>query len=183
MNLLSRLKQKSPKLAALFQRKIRKEPITSFGAPFHVGIHKSVVYWGSAGLLIILTLLAGSWLRAAEPSKPSPKAAAEKLSENDRMISANAQKLIEEGRQIFRFDTFGSEAFWGDMLQLHKAIAGEKNGGVGPGVSPKTALSVGLKVDADALPKELVAQIKAGKIDLNDPATTVALLKLDASSG
>jgi hypothetical protein len=99
------------------------------------------------------------------------------------MISANAQKLIEEGRQIFRFDTFGSEAFWGDMLQLHKAIAGEKNGGVGPGVSPKTALSVGLKVDADALPKELVAQIKAGKIDLNDPATTVALLKLDAVVG
>jgi hypothetical protein len=49
-------------------------------------------------------------------------------------------------------ETFGSEAFWGDTLHLHKAIAGEKNGGVGPGVSPKTALSVGLKVDADALP-------------------------------
>src|SRR5262249_5518570 len=143
------------------------------------GIHK-IVCWGSAGLLIILTLLPGSWLRAAEQSKPSPKAAAEKLSENDRIIAANAQKLIEEGREIFRFDTFGSEAFWGDMLQLHKAIAGEKNGGIGPGVSPKTALSVGLKVDADALPKELVAQIKAGKVDLNDPATTVALLKLDS---
>src|SRR5215471_20909126 len=138
----------------------RKEPITRVGARFqhHLGIHKSIVCWGSVCLLIVVTLLAGSWLRAAEPSKPSPKAAAEKLSENDRMISANAQKLIEEGRQIFRFDTFGSEAFWGDTLQLHKAIAGEKNGGVGPGVSPKTALSVGLKVDADALPKELVAQ-------------------------
>src|SRR6185437_8520749 len=89
----------------------------------------------------------------------------------------------EEGMRIFRFDTFGSEAFWGDALQLHKAIAGEKNGGVGGGVSPKTALSVGLKVDAEALPAELVAGIKAGKVDLDDPATTLALLKLNAVVG
>src|SRR6266852_4317457 len=104
-------------------------------------------------------------------------------SENDRHISAHAQRMIAEGRRIFRFDTFGSEAFWGDALQLHKAIAGEKNGGVGGGVSPKTALSVGLKVDAEALPAELVAQIKAGKVDLDDPATTLALLKLNAVVG
>ena len=77
----------------------------------------------------------------------------------------------------------GSESFWGDALQLHRAIAGEKNGGVGGGVSPKTALSVGLKVDAEALPAELVAQIKAGKVDLDDPATTLALLKLNAVVG
>jgi hypothetical protein len=80
-------------------------------------------------------------------------------------------------------ETFGSEAFWGDTLQLHKAIAGEKNGGVGPGVSPKTALSVGLKVDADALPDALKQQIKAGKVNLDDPATTIALLKLNAVVG
>jgi len=80
-------------------------------------------------------------------------------------------------------ETFGSEAFWGDTLQLHKAIAGEKNGGVGPGVSPKTALSVGLKVDADALPDALKQQIKAGKVNLDDPATTIALLKLNAIVG
>jgi mono/diheme cytochrome c family protein len=91
--------------------------------------------------------------------------------------------MIERGRQIFRFDTFGSEAFWGDALQLHKAIAGEKNGGVGPGVSPKTALSVGLKVDADALPDGLKKQLAAGKVDLDDPATTLALLKLNAVVG
>ena len=96
---------------------------------------------------------------AEEQRHPKTKA----LSENDRQISAYAQRMIEEGRQIFRFDTFGSEAFWGDALQLHKAIAGEKNGGVGGGVSPKTALSVGLKVDTEALPAELVAQIKAGR--------------------
>jgi hypothetical protein len=103
--------------------------------------------------------------------------------DNDRLIARNSQHLLSEGRRIFRFDTFGSEAFWGDALQLHKAIAGEKNGGVGGGVSPKTALSVGLKVDAKALPESLVAQIKAGKVDLDDPATTLALLKLNAVVG
>src|SRR5215470_17447741 len=185
MNPLSQLKHRSPKLAALFQPKLGKEPIISVSARFqhHSGIHKSIVYCGSVGLLIAVTLLVGSWLHAAEQSKPSPNAAAEKLSENDRMISANAQKLIEEGRQIFRFDTFGSEAFWGDALQLHKAIAGEKNGGIGPGVSPKTALAVGLKVDADALPDGLKKQLAAGKVDLDDPKTTIALLKLNAVVG
>jgi hypothetical protein len=63
-----------------------------------------------------------------------------------------ARELFEEGKQIFRFDTFGDEAFWGDALQLHRAIAGERLGGVGPGVSPRTALAVGLKVDEAALP-------------------------------
>jgi hypothetical protein len=91
--------------------------------------------------------------------------------------------MLDEGRKIFRSDTFGSEGFWGDALQLHRAIAGEKNGGVGPGVSPKTALSVGLKVDADALPDSLKKQLKAGKVNLDDPATTIALLKLNAVVG
>ncbi len=105
------------------------------------------------------------------------------LSGFDAVISKNAQQMMENGRQIFRFDTFGSEAFWGDALQLHKAIAGAKNGGVGPGVSPKTALSVGLKVDADALPDSLKQQIKEGKINLDDPATTLALFKLNSVVG
>jgi hypothetical protein len=91
--------------------------------------------------------------------------------------------MMEEGRQTFRFDTFGSEAFWGDALKLHQAVAGGQNGGVGPGVSPTTALSVGLKVDAEALPAEIVAAIQAGKVDLDDPATTLTLLKLNAVVG
>ena len=111
------------------------------------------------------------------------RAQTSKLPDNDSQISAHARRMMNEGRRIFRFDTFGSEAFWGDALQLHKAIAGEKNGGVGGGVSPKTALSVGLKVDTEALPAALVEQIKAGKVDLDDPATTLALLKLNAVVG
>jgi hypothetical protein len=95
----------------------------------------------------------------------------------------NSSALFAQGRQIFRFDTFGDQKFWGGALGLHKAISGEKNGGVGPGVSPKTALALGLKVDATAIPKNVVAAIKAGKVDLDDPATTVALLKMNAVVG
>jgi hypothetical protein len=94
-----------------------------------------------------------------------------------------AQRLFERGKQIFRFDTFGDEAFWGDALQLHRAIEGEALGGVGPGVSPKTALAVGLKVDSDALPRSLQRDFEAGRVDLDDPATTLALLRLDAVVG
>lgn len=105
------------------------------------------------------------------------------LSGFDEVVSKHDHEMMENGRHIFRYDTFGSEAFWGDALQLHKAIAGEKNGGVGGGVSPKTALSVGLKVDADALPEALKQQLKDGKVNLDDPATTLALLKLNAVVG
>ena len=98
-------------------------------------------------------------------------------------IDKNALALMEQGRRVFRYDTFGDEAFWGDTLKLHQAIQGEKFGGVGPGVSPKTALAVGLKVDAEALPPALVGSIKKGEVNLDDPATTLALLKLNAVVG
>ena len=101
----------------------------------------------------------------------------------DSQIDHNSTTLLAEGRQIFRYDTFGSEAFWGDALKLHEAIAGAKNGGVGGGVSPKTALALGLKVDAAALPDPVVQAIKAGKVDLDDPATTLVLLKVNAVVG
>ncbi len=98
-------------------------------------------------------------------------------------IAMNAVRMFEEGRNTFRFDTFGDEAYWGDTLQLHKAIAGAANGGVGPGVDPATALAVGLKVDVDALPQPLKENLKKGKVNLNDPATTLSLLKLNAVVG
>jgi hypothetical protein len=101
----------------------------------------------------------------------------------DQTSEDHARKLFEEGRQIFRYDTFGDEAFWGDQLRLHEAIQGRKFGGVGPGVSPATALSVGLKVDVDALPNDLIRQLRDGKVDLDDPGVTLALLKLDAVVG
>jgi hypothetical protein len=95
----------------------------------------------------------------------------------------HAIKEVREGRQIFRYATFGDEAFWGDTLRLHKAIAGAKHGGVGPGVSPKTALSVGLKVDSDSLPRRLQRALREDRVNLDDPAVTLELLRLDAVVG
>ena len=144
---------------------------------------------GAVALVLVFFASApvGSAAEAASPGSAGKKKGDELASRMhspfDGAISKNAREMIEQGRKIFRFDTFGSEAFWGDTLQLHKAIAGEKNGGVGGGVSPKTALSVGLKVDADALPDSLKQQLKAGKVDLDDPATTLALLKLNSVVG
>jgi hypothetical protein len=82
---------------------------------------------------------------------------------------------IAAGQAIFRNETYGDETFWTDTLRLHEVIRSS--------VSPATALAVGLKVDVDALPEAVKAALKAGTIDLNDPATTVALLKLNAVLG
>ena len=117
------------------------------------------------GLLLCLTL------SAQEPSG------------FDAVIRDNAKHMADEGKQTFRFDTFGDESFWGDTLRLHEAIEGQKLGGVGPGVSPATALAVGLKVDVDALPASVIAALREGKVDLNDPATTLLLLKASSVVG
>ncbi len=115
---------------------------------------------------------------------PSGAAAGgDKSSESDRSVVTHARTMIEEGRRTFRFDTFGDEHFWGDALRIHQAIAGAALGGVGPGVTPRTALGVGLKVDVNALPRSLQTQLKAGTVDLDSPKTTIALLKLHAVVG
>jgi hypothetical protein len=109
---------------------------------------------------------------------------AEANSQKPRILRPQFRRsMIEAGKATFRYDTFGDEIFWTDQLKLHRAIAGAAHGGVGAGVSPNTAVQVGLKVDAEALPKNLVASIEAGQVDLDDPATTLALLKLNAVVG
>ncbi len=133
-----------------------------------VSVRSRGVLVGTAAILLVSAAWAGK--RAAQPRF-------------DDTIGQNATRMLAEGKQTFRYDTFGSEAFWGDALQLHRAIAGEHNGGVGPGVSPKTALAVGLKVDAEALPDGLKQQLQAGRVNLDDPATTLALLRLNAVVG
>lgn len=95
---------------------------------------------------------------------------------DDSTDAAAAQaQLVAKGQQIFRYDTFGDEAQWTDTLRMHEVIAAA--------VDPTTALSVGLKVDAEALPAAVIAGIRDGSIDLHSPATTVALLKLNAVVG
>src|SRR4026208_751703 len=79
-----------------------------------------------------------------------------------------------DGRAIFRYDTFGDEQLWTNVLRMHEVI---------PRVDPATALAVGLKVDVDALPQQLIAALRAGAVDLSDPTNTVGLLRLNAIVG
>jgi hypothetical protein len=102
---------------------------------------------------------------------------------SSREIFTNANEKITHGQQVFRFDTFGDQAFWGDTLKLHQAIEGAAHGGVGPGVSAATALAAGLKIDIDALPGDVRSAIEHGRVTLNDPATTIELLRLNAVVG
>jgi hypothetical protein len=101
----------------------------------------------------------------------------------DHEITKNSHRMLHDGRKTFRFSTFGDESFWGDTLQLHRAIEGSKHGGVGPGLTPADAAQLGLKIDVEALPADVVEQLKAGKVNLTDPAVTLLLLKLNAVLG
>ena len=83
--------------------------------------------------------------------------------------------LVAEGKEIFRHETFGDEQYWTDTLRMHEVVQAA--------VTPAVALSVGLKVDADALPAEVKQALAAGQVDLNSTATTLALLKLNAVVG
>ena len=79
-----------------------------------------------------------------------------------------------DGQAIFRYDTFGNEQLWTDVLRMHEVVAT---------VPPTTALAVGLKVDVEALPQETIAALQAGQVDLTNPAVTVELLRLNAVVG
>lgn len=120
---------------------------------------------------------------AALAADAQPGATSDRELQRHGDADSHAQRLLAEGRRTFRFDTFGDEAYWGDTIKLHQAIEGSRFGGVGPGVSPKTALAVGLKVDVEALPGDLVKSLRKGQVNLDDPAVTLALLKLNAVIG
>jgi hypothetical protein len=94
-------------------------------------------------LVIVASLAIGlGCLRYPTEAETNPAVKAQRVSVEsfDSKIEEHAETLLEEGRKIFRFDTFGSEGYWGDKLRLHEAIMGEQQGGVGPGLTPKEAL-------------------------------------------
>src|SRR5579864_5126236 len=132
----------------------------------------------AGGLILLIVLFAGAFhfLGGQQVSARSQK-------DTEPAVVSDAERMMAEGQRTFRFDTFGDESFWGDTPKLHQAVEGAKLGGVGSGVSPATALAVGLKVDVDALPASLITALKAGTVDLNNPATTLALLKLNSIVG
>jgi hypothetical protein len=136
------------------------------------------------GLVLLTVLTAGrSHLISTQEASAQTQENAVSPTGFDAVDWNDAERVTKKGQETFRFDTFGDEAFWGDTLKLHQAIEGAKLGGIGPGVSPATALAVGLKVDVDALPASLIAALKGGNVNLNDPATTLALLKLNSVVG
>src|SRR3954452_3768147 len=67
-------------------------------------------------------------------------------------IEKNMKEMFDKGKAVFRFETFGDEVFWTDQLELQKAIADEKHGGIAKGIPLKQALDAGLKVDLAVLP-------------------------------
>ncbi len=97
-------------------------------------------------------------------------------------IEKNMKEMFDKGKAVFRFETFGDEIFWTDQLQIQKAIADEKHGGTGKGITPKQALDAGLKVDLAVLPRVLRRKIKQGKF-LDDPWVTLQLIKINAVLG
>ena len=111
-----------------------------------------------------------SWQLSAGPSEELDA----KSSQSRNEAEDNANRLIEQGRHIFRFDTFGDEVFWSDQLQMQRSVMG---------LSPQTALALGLKVDSDALPASVIEAIRLGKVDLNDPAVTLQLIRQNAVLG
>ena len=131
------------------------------------------------------TLLAGAAMVLTLAFAGLPGVAGDKGDKKDARgpVADNALQMLAEGRTTFRFDTFGDEAFWGDTLKLHQAIAGADLGGVGPGVPLRAALAAGLKVDLDALPQPVIESLRRGQVPLDSPATTVTLLKANAVVG
>jgi hypothetical protein len=138
----------------------------------------------TVGVVLFAGLVVGSYrLVGAQRASAQTEETGASSSGFAAVVPHNSERTLREGQKTFRFDTFGDEAWWGHTLHLYEAIEGVKFGGIGPGISPAIALSLGLKVDLDALPQSLVQQIKMGKVNLNDPAVTLALLQLNAVVG
>jgi hypothetical protein len=124
-------------------------------------------------------LIAVGWLGKVSAQSESAAATAT----FDDQIRANARSALTAGRKTFRFDTFGDEDFWGGTLHLERALEGERLGGEGGGLTPQAALDLGLKVDVNALPSQVIGALQQNAINLHDPAVTVALIKLNAVVG
>lgn len=135
-------------------------------------------------LLAAIAILTGCLNKPKDvPQNPAVKAERAPSADFDNVIERHAETMLEEGEDVFRYDTFGSEAFWGGQLKLHQAIADQNDGGVGAGLTPMNALKLGIKVDVAKLPSILMEVLKDGDVSLEDPDTTLELLRADAVVG
>lgn len=130
-------------------------------------VSRRIILLGASA--VVALLIATSLV--ARPAEAPP---AKNSSPSDVAILKHSRKLLDEGRRIFRFDTFGDEDFWGGTLRLHEAVAT---------LTPRQVLGLGLKLDAGALPSALIEKLKKSRVNLDDPTVTLALLKLNAVVG
>ena len=121
------------------------------------------------------TLVFGAVFVVTVRTAASPPAVALSPATGQAERSAERRSRLADGQAIFRFHTFGDEQLWTDQLQMHLVIESA--------VDPLTALAVGLKVDTEPIPPEVQSAIAEGRVDLTDPATTVALIGLNAVVG
>ena len=127
-----------------------------------------------AGSLVYLLAMTLAISGAADTNRQPVSPAADHSLDTHRGGGDRLGDLLREGQQIFRFDTFGDEQLWTDVLRMHEVL---------PAVDPTTALAVGLKVDVKALPQAVIDALRADQVDLRDPAVTVELLRLNAVVG
>jgi hypothetical protein len=135
-----------------------REPTADDFAPESSRRKAAVRLIGVASIVFVLALTFA--ISGFGPAATAQQLAGQSRDDNER-----------RGQAIFRFDTFGDEQLWTDVLRMHEVIATK--------VDPATALAVGLKVDVDALPRKIIAALRVGDVDLTNPAVTVELLRLD----
>jgi hypothetical protein len=147
---------------------------------------------GKSRFRIMVFSLVGAWALASvsclnypgnvatDPAVASQQLPAESF---ESKTGENASRLLAEGREIFRYDSFGSEAFWGGKLGLHEALLRAEKGGRGAGLTARAALQMGLKADVEKVPRLLVEVLKEGAVSLDDPDTTLELLRANAVLG
>jgi hypothetical protein len=123
---------------------------------------------------IVFTVALAFAVSASGPSVDAQQSAIAATTDDARGHSGDGERRHRLGQRIFRYDTFGDEQLWTGVLRMHEVLAT---------IPPETALAVGLKVDVDALPPEIISALKGGHVDLTDPAVTVELLRLDAVVG
>src|SRR4051812_41546848 len=126
-----------------------------------------LIGWASSVFALVLTCVISGAGQAPAPGDQSGH-------DGDRDQQENHRGKNQDGQAIFRFDTFGDEQLWTNVLRMHEAVAT---------VDPATALAVGLKVDVEALPSPVIAALQAGQVDLTNAAVTVELLRLNAVVG
>jgi hypothetical protein len=126
---------------------------------------------GAASMVFALALVSAVWGRS--PALTAHEFAGRSGDDIERNEPGD-DEWKRDGQAIFRYDTFGDEQLWSSVLRMHEVIAT---------IPPTTALAVGLKVDVEALPREVIAALRAGQVDLTNPAVTVELLRLNAVVG